>query len=236
MPPKIGFLTIGQSPRDDILPDITTILGSGLEIIEQGALDGLARKEIEGLRPGKNDFPLITRLKDGSAVVVGKRKILPLLQARISSLERQKADLIALLCTDDFPHIHARKLFLSPHRILLGTVRSIMNEGRLGVLAPLEEQKDRLREKWQKTGLEIFIDNLNPYEESPASVRVIERMKRHRVDLIVLDCIGYSAQIKEKINLATGRPVLLPRSLLARLINELISVRMGQSYGLKTSY
>lgn len=224
MPSKIGFLTIGQSPRDDVVPDILTILGPGFEVIEQGALDGLTRQEVEALRPGKNDFPLITRLRDGTAVViVGKRKILPLLQARISSLERQNADLVALLCTDDFPRLHARKPLLLPHRILLGTVRAVMKKGRLGVLAPLAEQNDRLRKKWLGTGWEVFMENLNPYGESSAFDRVMERMKRHRVNLIVLDCIGYSSKIKEEIRLATGRPALLPRSLLAGLIKEIIS-------------
>ncbi len=227
MPPKIGFLTIGQSPRDDVVPDILTILGPGFEVIEQGALDGLTRKEVEAHRPGKNDFPLITRLRDGTAAVVGKRRILPLLQARISSLERQRADIVALLCTDDFPHLRARKPVLMPHRILLGTVTSVLKEGRLGVLAPLAEQTDRLRKKWLKTGLEVFMDHLNPYGESSALDRVMERMKRRRVNLIVLDCIGYSSKIKEEIRLATGRPVLLPRSLLAGLIKELLSTRTG---------
>lgn len=222
MPPKIGFLTIGQSPRDDVVPDIMTILGPGMEIIEQGALDGLSLKEIEALKPGKNDFPLITRLRDGATAVVGKRKIRSLIQEHISSLERQHVRLIGLLCTDDFPEIQTQTLLLLPYRILFNIVTSIMKEGRLGVLAPLEEQKESLGKKWQKTGLEIIIDNLNPYQESPESDQVIERMKRHRVNFIVLDCIGYSSKLKEKINLATERPVLLPRSILARLIKELI--------------
>ena len=34
------MLTIGQSPRDDILPGVKEILGKGVEIVEAGALDG----------------------------------------------------------------------------------------------------------------------------------------------------------------------------------------------------
>jgi protein AroM len=222
MRPKIGFLTIGQSPRDDVVPDMMTIIGPDIEIIEHGALHGLSRKDIEALSPGKKDFPLITRLRNGAAAVVGKRKITPFIRKQLSSLERQKVRLIALLCTDDFPEIQARTLLLMPHRILLSTVTSIMKEGRLGIFVPLEEQKERLKKKWRMTSLEIFIENLNPYQESPERDQVIERMKRHQVNLIVLDCIGYSSKIKEKIRLATEKPVLLPRSILARLIRELI--------------
>jgi protein AroM len=222
MHPKIGFLTIGQSPRNDVVPDIVTILGPGIEILEQGALDGLSPKEIDALHPGKNDFPLITRIQGGATAVVGKRKIHSLLQDRITSLEQQHVRLIALLCTDDFPEIQARTLLLLPDRILFNTVTSTIKKGRLGVLGPLKEQKENLRKKWQKTGLEIEIDHLNPYQEPPESGQVIERMKRRPVDLIVLDCIGYSSKIKEKINLATDTPVLLPRSILAGLIKEFI--------------
>jgi protein AroM len=46
-------------------------------------------------------------------------------------------------------------------------------------------------------------------------------MKKN-VDLIVLDCIGYTLKMKEKLKEMTGKPVLLPRSILARVIRELI--------------
>jgi protein AroM len=222
MRPKIGFLTIGQAPRKDVLSDIRPILGPEIEIIERGALDGLSLEEIEALNPGKNDFPLITRLKDGTTAIVGKRKILFLIQKQISLLERENMRLTALLCTDDFPEIQSQKLLLSPYRILLNTVTSIMKKGRLAVLAPLEEQNESLKKKWQKTGLEIIIENLNPYQESSESDRIIERIRENQVSLIVLDCIGYSIKLKEKINLATEKPVLLPRSILAGWIKELI--------------
>ncbi|MBM4388734.1 MAG: AroM family protein, partial [Deltaproteobacteria bacterium] len=44
---KIGMLTIGQSPRNDILPGLIEILGKDIDIIEAGALDG---KTIEDVR------------------------------------------------------------------------------------------------------------------------------------------------------------------------------------------
>ena len=44
---KIGMLTIGQSPRDDILPGLKEIFGKNVEIVEAGALDGLTLEEVE---------------------------------------------------------------------------------------------------------------------------------------------------------------------------------------------
>ena len=47
----IGLVTIGQSPRSDVVPDMAAILGPAVEIREAGALDGLARSEIDALAP-----------------------------------------------------------------------------------------------------------------------------------------------------------------------------------------
>jgi Asp/Glu/hydantoin racemase len=52
--------------------------------------------------------------------------------------------------------------------------------------------------------------------------QVIKDIKDKNADLIVLDCIGYSSIVKEKIRQSTGNPVLLPRTLRARMIKELL--------------
>jgi len=222
MRPKVGFLTIGQSPRMDVVSDMAAILGPEIDILEKGALDGLSQNEIGRLGPEKNDFPLITRLRDGSAVVVGKKKIIPRLQSQISSLEKERVQLTALLCTDDFSELRSQKLLLRPYQILFGAVTSILKKGTLAVLAPLAEQKAAVTKKWEKTGLEIIVEDLNPYQKPSVAERVIERIKNKNANLIILDCIGYSSRIKEKIGRQTRIPVLLPRSVLARMIKELV--------------
>ena len=40
-PRKVGGITIGQSPRADMVPEILEILGPQVEVVEGGALDGL---------------------------------------------------------------------------------------------------------------------------------------------------------------------------------------------------
>jgi len=46
---RLGAVTIGQSPRTDIIPDLRTVLGAEVEIVEAGALDGLSPEEIRTL-------------------------------------------------------------------------------------------------------------------------------------------------------------------------------------------
>src|SRR5437879_12922660 len=78
----VGLVTIGQSPRADVVPEMATLIGPGVDVREAGALDGLTRPEIERLAPTGRDEILVTRLQDGSAVVVGKEKMVGLVEQR----------------------------------------------------------------------------------------------------------------------------------------------------------
>lgn len=72
---RVGFITIGQAPRNDIMKELYPLLGHEIEIIEKGALDEISINEIKDLKPEKDDFPLITRLRDGSSNVPHSEKI-----------------------------------------------------------------------------------------------------------------------------------------------------------------
>ena len=74
-PPVIGLVTIGQSPRVDVVPEMTAVMGPGVDVREAGALDGLSRAEIAALAPTGDDEILVTRLAAGSSVFLGKQKI-----------------------------------------------------------------------------------------------------------------------------------------------------------------
>jgi len=225
----IGLLTIGQSPREDIVSEMIDLLGPSVGIVEKGALDGLSRTEIDKLKPEKNDFPLITRLKNGTPVVVGKKKIVPLVQKGVCELEKEGVEIVALLCTEDFPQIESRCPLLFPSKILFNAVLSLVEKEKLAIFVPMENQKERARKKWRRTGLKLTVEVLNPYGDFSEMEEALRQVKKERVDLIVLDCIGYTLKTKEKVGQETGKPVLLPRVLLARTIREsLMCLRTSQ--------
>src|SRR3989442_11153264 len=95
----VGLVTIGQSPRADVVPEMATLIGPGVDVREAGALDGLTRGEIDRLAPTGSDEILVTRLRDGSAVFLGQEEIVGPGEQRLAAPQRGRAAKTALLCT-----------------------------------------------------------------------------------------------------------------------------------------
>lgn len=102
----VGLITIGQSLRVDMVPEMSRWLGPA-RVLERGALDGMGRPEISALRPGPDDYPLVTRLNDGSSVTIAKRMLLPRIQSAITELEDRGADVVVLVCTGELSGVPA---------------------------------------------------------------------------------------------------------------------------------
>jgi protein AroM len=222
MKTRIGFLTIGQSPRDDVVPQITQGFAQKIRVYEKGALDGLARSEILALAPDEGDAPLLTRLRSGSTVVVGKRKITPLLKKQIRWFLDQDVRLIALLCTEEFPRLRPPGVVIQASRALLQAVLSGSRKGRLGVFVPLESQKEAAERKWRKTEYEIIVEALNPYQKFAAQGKALERMRDEDPSAVTLDCLGFTPRMAIKIRDILHKPVFDPRGALAVAIEKLI--------------
>jgi len=45
-------------------------------------------------------------------------------------------------------------------------------------------------------------------------------MKDEKVDLIYMDCMGYTMEMKEVVEKETNKTEILPRALVVRIINE----------------
>ncbi len=220
---RVGAVTIGQSPRDDVVPEIREITGTSVEFVECGALDGLSPKQVKQLAPEAGDYVLVSRMRDGTAVTMAERHVMPLLRECFERLERSDVDLIVMLCTGVFPEFEAEELILRPDRLLEQTVEAIIEKGTLGVLTPLEEQVSQTRIKWEKPELKVAVEHALPYATTDQITAAAQRLARADVDLVVLDCIGYNNAMKKTVRAVTGKPAILPRTLLARTISELIT-------------
>ena len=221
--PVVGLITIGQSPRVDVVPEMTAVIGPGVDVREAGALDGLTRAQIDALEPTGDDEILVTRLQDGAAVFLGKQKIVTLVEARIAELERGGATLTALLCTGAFPPLRATRSLIQPQPVLFGTLRGMSWPGRLGVVTPSVPHVPQTEARWRGDGFDPVVVPLSPYEEEdPAALRRAGGALRSAgVGLVVMDCMGFRRKTRDEMRDLTGAPVLLANFLVARVIAEL---------------
>lgn len=218
---KVGVLTIGQSPRTDVTPSIQRILGEQVDIIEAGGLDRLKDNELHLVSPEASDTTYISKLRNGNSIKIAKSKLLPLLQDELDRLEEQTAVTI-MLCTGDFPSIRATNPIIYPDKVLNATVQALKDSGTLGLIIPLEEQRESLFEKWTQPNLQLKAEVASPYEESDV-LGAAGKLKEQGASVIVMDCMGYSEAHKAQAAKGSGLPILLPRTLVARIAAEYLS-------------
>jgi protein AroM len=221
------MVTIGQAPRDDVVPEMARHLAHA-EILQRGALDGLRPVEIAPLAPAGEDDVLVTRLRDGSSVFVGKRRVMPLVQQRIEEVEAEGAAVTVLLCTGAFHGLRARRPLVEPDKILLGVLRAVRAPGRLGIVTPSTRHVPQTEARWRDHGFDPVVVPLSPYEgahdaSQPVEVEPVARALRDGgTGLVVLDCIGFRRETRGDLQERLGVPVLVANLLVARVVAELI--------------
>ncbi len=216
----IGAITIGQSPRDDVMPEVLDVLGRGVHVIQCGAVDDLTIEEIESEAPAPEDSVLVSRMRDGTEVRVRREFVIPRLKRCIHSIEDQ-VDLILMLCTDPFCGLESKKPLLSPGRIIVKLVTAL-GFRRIGVLTPVAEQFREQRNKWSAVAHDVFLQAASPYGDGEQIIRAGSALAEKDVELVVMDCIGYTRAMKAEIRRVTGRPTVLPTTTIARVAAELL--------------
>ena len=53
--------------------------------------------------------------------------------------------------------------------------------------------------------------------------RAARQVAEMNVDLVVMDCIGYTVEMKANFHKISGKPVILSRTLAARALMEMLS-------------
>jgi len=218
---RIGTVTIGQTPRVDVVPEIEGLISGKVEIVEKGALDGLTLGQVKGFKPKKDSDTLVTRLRDGTEVTIDKSYIIPRIQKIVSELENEDIDIITLLCSGEFPIIQSEKPLLMPHRLFAGVLSSIRIGGKLGVLVPSQRQVSGTIDTFNNRGFRTVALSASPY--APAGeIAEAARGFKGGVGLVFMNCFGYNLEMKRTLGELLGIPIILARSLLARALNELI--------------
>jgi protein AroM len=216
--PVIAAVTIGQSPREDTLPELQRYVPHA-RFIEAGALDLLDDAAIAALAPAGDDFPLVTRLRDRRSVMLGEHAVTPLVQDAIRRVEGE-ADLVIVLCTGEFV-VSCRKPLVYPGRVLTSTVMAVHGGRPIAVLVPHEGQVPPQIERWRERGIAASLFAVSPYAGADFAA-VGRRAREAGATLIAMDCLGYTLAMKSAVAASSGLPTILARSLVARVAAELV--------------
>jgi len=218
---RIGALTIGQSPREDLTVDIRCLMAEKGELVEAGALDNLSFSQILELYPAKSENMLITRLSNGQEVRLSENRLVPLLQEKINLLDEAGCDATLLLCTGNFHGVQSKALLVKMDAVLLGTVRAVAENHRLGIICPQEAQLGWMRKRWEQINQQVFLAVLDPLASGEECIRVAGEMRKEKVELVVMDCMGYSPGLQQSVRKASCLPVVLARGVALGILKEM---------------
>jgi protein AroM len=223
----IGFATIAQSPRDDVVPHMREYLPAGAGIAERGCLNGLDRAGIDALAPVDGEVGIVARLKEGGSTLLSHSKLMPIMQRVVDGLvDEDKADLVVILCGADWTGIRARPLVVNPGRLFPANIAALAAGRRLGIIKPSAGQVEQERERYRQLGIDATVTSASPYagedrlRQAGDAAAVI---RDAGCDLVWMTCIGMDPAMRNLVAEVTGRPVILAHALLARIVSELLA-------------
>ncbi len=206
MPAKrIGALTIGQSPRPDLVEPLTKLLPNW-EIIQVGALDGLSVDDLSDTQGV--DYPLVTRMRDSSLVMVAENFVAPKLQNALDKLEATGVAANLLMCAGTFSNLKGVQPLFKPFNIGQGVLRAL-GINSIGLVAPVPEQEGPIQQRWDEAGFSTTVWTADIGNQDDAFYHQIEmKVQNFKLESIVLDYFGHPIEVVQKLQKAVDIPVL----------------------------
>jgi protein AroM len=186
---------------------------------ESGALDDLDANAIRSLAPAPGARQLVSRLSSGDEVHLDADAIEERL-VRIANdrWRKTRPDFIVVLCTGEFPRIEVGCPLVSSGKIVDSAVDAFSRaSSRTGVLVPHPSQMEGFRDRFRHP----------PFLTSYASPYSGDRFEKaaqelEECDLVIMHCMGYDEEMRERVSRVTEKPVLLARRLVAAAVAQLL--------------
>jgi AroM protein. len=220
---KAAFVTIGQSPRIDLVPEMRSELAVILpdhkvDITEIGVLDGLSCADVDEMRARPDEARFVTRLADGCEIVVSRQRIEAALNTLLAQIDGQ-FNLIVLLCTGTSIARPGKSLLIEAQGLVDGMTAAIASGVRkLGVLIPDKAQIDGFR------AAHALPEDTRCLACSPYADGDFEGAGRalSGCDLIVMHCMGYTAEMASQVRLTSNAYILLSRRMVTAGIAQIL--------------
>jgi len=217
---RLGVLTVGQAPRDDVTPTLRAVLGESVLLRESGALDGLTEEGLADLAPRDSETPLETRLSGGAPVLVAEERLVPLLRAAAERLARS-CDLTLLLCSGEFPALAESHIgVVQPVHLLRGAVAALCHDRVLGIVGPASDMEGAPR-RWGRCAGAVITSAASPYGRDGEVGAAVDDLAERGAQLVFLNDMAFTAEHRAAAASA-GLPVLCATTVVAHVLKDVL--------------
>lgn len=220
---KLGILLIGQTPRKDYERIFSECLNEGDELMMEGILDEFSTQELKKMGAKENDPVLTTLDRYGNQIIIADHEIVNRMPEKIQKLKAKGADMVVVVCTGEFPDVNIDIPIIIPDKVLRYNTKAIAEGKNVAIFVPLEEQKVQMKSRWLDVGVTPVIHAVSPFtDQIEISQDIIDDLNEKGIALVVLDCMKFNQADKNKIRETIGKPVICAKTLLIKIVSELM--------------
>lgn len=230
--PRVAVVTLGQTPRADVVPELCVLAGRPMEAVEFGVLDGVDADVLARISPGPGEPALLTRLRDGSDIVMSIDWTSDRMQEIYTEIAGLDIDLVVLMSSllGAVPAPAQTTIFCD--RVVVRTIETFVDAGlRVGILLSLDGQSDMVvRDRMRRPEL-ARVAIARPGDQAALAVAIDEL---DDCDVLILHSVTYSEEERQKAAARSGKPVVMARQLVASAIREALD-RLAAPWDPETS-
>lgn len=232
--PRIAVITMGQAPRPDVMREIRPLLGEA-EHDEFGALDDDSDALIESMAPRGDELRYTTQLRDGRHVIVDAGFVTRRVETLVADLDGRNYDLLILAMTGMRARLSTRTPHIHGQDTLDAWISALTaSNSRIGIIFPLASQQSAASESDYGTMLKSSLATIGGGQSSDLT-QAIDRVSG--ADLIVMNSVGYTGEMAQKVALSSGKPVVTACRIIASTARLRLSEIAGKPLDLQpTTY
>ncbi|WP_417210390.1 AroM family protein [Antarctobacter sp.] len=221
---RIAFVTIGTSPRADIVPEMVEDIlngrpASALSVEEFGVLDGLSEAELDVMLAKGDEPRFATSAEDGREVAVSIGRTEERLNALLCRIDGMGFDLIVLLCTGTKITPLTHTMVIEAQKVVDHAIEAVtLPAGRLGILLPLEAQIEGFAAR-HPFAVDATIAAGSPYDGAALAPRVVDLAD---CPIIVMHCMGYTGAMRDALRANLPGHVLHARGLVSAHVRQFL--------------
>ncbi|WP_432474694.1 AroM family protein [Amphritea sp. HPY] len=187
-----------------------------------GALDGLSDTQLREMAADPIATGVPVELSDGEWLYIDHKQIDQRARSVIETLKADGTDTVMMCCTLPWHSLETLPGVICPNRVMEANAVALLPRGAaLGVVLPDSNTAVEEIKHWQALDVPVLNTTISPHENSldeltAACVKLVEQ----GAELIVLDCLAFTRDHWQQVRKATGKPILLPMSVMGKLLDE----------------